>query len=45
MDRGLAGLSVRQWVCVECGTPHDRVANAAVNTLIAGAGMAHERAA
>lgn len=42
---GLAGLSVRQWACVECGVSHDRDVNAAVNTLIAGAGTAHEGAA
>ena len=41
---GLVGLKVRQWACVACGAEHDRDVNAAVNTLIAGAGMAHERA-
>jgi len=39
---GLAGLKVRQWVCVACGAEHDRDINAAVNTLIAGAGAVHE---
>lgn len=40
--RGWAGLSVRQWDCGACGAHHDRDVNAAVNTLIAGAGAAHE---
>lgn len=39
---GLAGLSVRQWQCSACGADHDRDINAAMNTLIAGAGEAHE---
>ncbi len=39
---GLAGLSVRQWVCRDCGASHDRDVNAAINTLIVGAGYAHE---
>lgn len=39
---GLAGLKVRQWVC-PCGAEHDRDINAAINTLLAGAGSAHER--
>lgn len=38
---GLAGLSVRHWVC-PCGAEHDRDINAAINTLKAGAGCAHE---
>lgn len=40
---GLSGLAVRQWCCQACGSLHDRDVNAAVNALIAGAGMAHER--
>lgn len=39
---GLAGLKVRQWMCTECGTLHDRDVNAAINILHAGAGWAHE---
>ena len=39
---GLAGLKVRQWVCSECGSVHDRDQNSACNALIAGAGIAHE---
>ena len=39
---GLVGLSVRQWVCSECGSVHDRDQNSACNALIAGAGIAHE---
>lgn len=40
--RGLAGLKVREWTCIECGTLHDRDINAAQNAFIAGAGLAHE---
>lgn len=40
---GLSGLAVRQWVCSGCGSLHDRDVNAAINVLIAGAGMALER--
>jgi len=40
--RGLSGLAERQWTCVECGSPHDRDINAALNTLMAGAGSALE---
>jgi len=39
---GLAGLKVRQWTCAQCGAEHDRDINAAINTLHAGAGLAHE---
>ncbi|MGH9877964.1 MAG: zinc ribbon domain-containing protein [Nitrososphaerales archaeon] len=39
---GLAGLSVRGWCCVDCGMSHDRDVNAAINTLVLGAGTAHE---
>lgn len=39
---GLAGLSVRDWECMACGAHHDRDVNSAINTLIAGAGTAHE---
>lgn len=39
---GLAGLSVRHWVCQVCGTHHDRDVNAAVNTLDAGVRLAAE---
>jgi putative transposase len=38
---GWSGLAVRQWRC-PCGAEHDRDVNAARNTLIAGAGLAHE---
>lgn len=39
---GLRGLSVRLWACSACGAHHDRDCNAAVNTLNAGAVLAHE---
>jgi len=42
---GLAGLQVRQWVCLGCGSHHDRDVNAAINTLIAGLGSSLERVA
>ena len=40
---GWAGLSVRNWVCQECGSLHDRDQNAAINVLNFGAGTALER--
>ena len=42
---GWGGLAVRHWRCVACGATHDRDVNAAINTLIAGAGAALEREA
>jgi IS605 OrfB family transposase len=39
---GKAGLSVRQWECIECGILHDRDHNAAVNTLLVGLGTSLE---
>jgi transposase len=39
--RGLSGLAERQWTCA-CGSSHDRDINAALNTLIAGAGSSLE---
>ena len=38
--RGLGMLAVRQWTCAECGSSHHRDINAALNTLMAGAGSA-----
>lgn len=40
---GWAGLSVRAWVCADCGMSHDRDVNAAVNTLMSGVGTTPER--
>lgn len=42
---GWAGLKVRRWTCAQCGAEHDRDVNAAINTLIVGAGLAQERPA
>lgn len=43
--RGLAGLKVRHWQCVGCGTHHDRDINSAVNALNAAPGAGVERLA
>lgn len=40
--KGLAGLSVRHWVCLGCGNSNDRDINAAINTLNVGVGRTHE---
>lgn len=32
--RGLEGLRIRRWVCVECGVEHDRDTNSAINILV-----------
>ena len=37
--KGIAGLGIREWVCSDCGTVHDRDVNAAKNILALG----HER--
>ena len=37
--KGRAGLRIREWTCVECGSTHDRDVNAARNILALG----HER--
>ena len=39
--KGRAGLGIREWQCVECGTLHDRDVNSALNILALG----HERLA
>lgn len=36
--RGIAGLGIREWTCVDCGAVHDRDTNAARNILAAGHG-------
>lgn len=43
--QGWAGLKVREWDCGACGAHHDRDTNAAMNALISGAGLSHERLA
>lgn len=39
--RGVSGLGVREWECMDCGTIHDRDINSALNILALG----HERLA
>ena len=39
--RGINGLGIREWQCMECGTLHDRDVNSALNILALG----HERLA
>ncbi|WNA15560.1 RNA-guided endonuclease TnpB family protein [Acinetobacter phage HFM1] len=39
--RGVSGLGIREWECVDCGTAHDRDINSALNILALG----HERLA
>lgn len=39
---GWAGLKVREWVCADCGSEHERDVNAARNTLALGLGMSLE---
>ena len=34
--KGIAGLGIREWMCAECGTVHDRDVNSARNHLAAG---------
>ena len=34
--KGIAGLEIREWTCMECGEVHDRDTNAARNILAAG---------
>ena len=38
--KGIAGLGIREWVCSDCGTHHDRDVNAALNILAIGRSVA-----
>lgn len=38
--KGMAGLSVRSWICQGCGSSHDRDVNAALNILASGRNVA-----
>lgn len=40
--KGIAGLGIREWTCMECGSHHDRDVNAAKNILAAGRGRLAE---
>ncbi len=41
--KGLAGLNVRDWICMTCGATHDRDVNAAINILLSDSGMNRQR--
>jgi transposase len=34
--KGIAGLGIREWVCLDCGKRHDRDVNSATNILAIG---------
>lgn len=42
---GLRDLAIRDWVCKDCGVPHERDVNAARNTLKTALGISVERVA